>query len=363
MRLDTSIAFLKFAALLHEGLSPNPRRPGPAPRCSFPPHERACAAYRRQPTRRRPCSLVPRVPLSYDALRWLSIFRFWEEFGAVEWIRTTTVLLPPAPQAGASASSATTARRKGFHCIRTGKKRQGGPLECGRPNAPSGATRTLRLCRCRRSRLLRRRRLWLRRRGRRAHWSWFRRGRRGLRKLLQDRSALLHAAVYANYQRHRAHHEHHRAPCGCLRQHRSSSSRTERRLAARPAESSREIRRLAALQQHYDDQHQAVQHEKSGQQPRCPAKPDHNNPKTYGQRDRPSHPTWHFLHLTPKNFLKNFRLIPSGASNVLFSLRSDAFTAANPSQCTRTTSPPDSLHQPARHPVLPAPSTPEYCRA
>ncbi len=31
------------------------------------------------------------------------------ENGAVEWIRTTTVLLPPAPQAGASASSATTA--------------------------------------------------------------------------------------------------------------------------------------------------------------------------------------------------------------------------------------------------------------
>jgi hypothetical protein len=33
------------------------------------------------------------------------------KFGAVEWIRTTTVLLPPAPQAGASASSATTAQR------------------------------------------------------------------------------------------------------------------------------------------------------------------------------------------------------------------------------------------------------------
>src|ERR1700730_18277811 len=30
--------------------------------------------------------------------------------GAAEWIRTTTVLLPPAPQAGASASSATTAK-------------------------------------------------------------------------------------------------------------------------------------------------------------------------------------------------------------------------------------------------------------
>ena len=34
-----------------------------------------------------------------------------KRFGAVEWIRTTTVLLPPAPQAGASASSATTAQR------------------------------------------------------------------------------------------------------------------------------------------------------------------------------------------------------------------------------------------------------------
>jgi hypothetical protein len=32
-----------------------------------------------------------------------------EEIGAVEWIRTTTVFLPPAPQAGASANSATTA--------------------------------------------------------------------------------------------------------------------------------------------------------------------------------------------------------------------------------------------------------------
>ena len=32
--------------------------------------------------------------------------------GAAEWIRTTTVLLPPAPQAGASASSATTALQK-----------------------------------------------------------------------------------------------------------------------------------------------------------------------------------------------------------------------------------------------------------
>src|SRR4029077_18882365 len=39
-------------------------------------------------------------------------------FGAVEWIRTTTVLLPPAPQAGASASSATTARANAAHLFR-----------------------------------------------------------------------------------------------------------------------------------------------------------------------------------------------------------------------------------------------------
>ena len=37
------------------------------------------------------------------------------EFGAAEWIRTTTVLLPPAPQAGASASSATAAQPISSH--------------------------------------------------------------------------------------------------------------------------------------------------------------------------------------------------------------------------------------------------------
>jgi hypothetical protein len=37
-------------------------------------------------------------------------------FGAVEWIRTTTVFLPPAPQAGASANSATTAPHWKANC-------------------------------------------------------------------------------------------------------------------------------------------------------------------------------------------------------------------------------------------------------
>jgi hypothetical protein len=38
--------------------------------------------------------------------------------GAVERIRTFTVLLPPAPQAGASASSATTAKKTAMSYIR-----------------------------------------------------------------------------------------------------------------------------------------------------------------------------------------------------------------------------------------------------
>jgi hypothetical protein len=37
------------------------------------------------------------------------------KLGAVERIRTFTVLLPPAPQAGASASSATTAKKTFSH--------------------------------------------------------------------------------------------------------------------------------------------------------------------------------------------------------------------------------------------------------
>src|SRR5208282_137939 len=52
--------------------------------------------------------------------------------GAVEWIRTTTVLLPPAPQAGASASSATTAQWKRLYCSRASQKRQGTEKSCSR---------------------------------------------------------------------------------------------------------------------------------------------------------------------------------------------------------------------------------------
>src|SRR5271157_6588435 len=58
--------------------------------------------------------------------------------GAVEWIRTTTVLLPPAPQAGASASSATTAQRKRLYCSRAPKKEQ--DTEENRGRIPGGTT-------------------------------------------------------------------------------------------------------------------------------------------------------------------------------------------------------------------------------
>src|SRR6266581_5529009 len=51
-----------------------------------------------------------------DSSRSLSAkFRLRRNFGAVERTRTSTVLLPPAPQAGASASSATTARGLQMH--------------------------------------------------------------------------------------------------------------------------------------------------------------------------------------------------------------------------------------------------------
>jgi hypothetical protein len=46
------------------------------------------------------------------------------DFGAVERTRTSTVLLPPAPQAGASASSATTAQWKQHHSIRERRRSQ-----------------------------------------------------------------------------------------------------------------------------------------------------------------------------------------------------------------------------------------------
>jgi hypothetical protein len=64
------------------------------------------------------CYLKSKSPDAIPGLRLRRDLRCESNFGAVEWIRTTTVLLPPAPQAGASASSATTARADVAHLFR-----------------------------------------------------------------------------------------------------------------------------------------------------------------------------------------------------------------------------------------------------
>ena len=50
-----------------------------------------------------------------------------------------------------------------------------------------------------------------------------------------------------------------------MRKNRRGAARTKRSLAARPTERAGEISRFAALQQHHDDQHQAIEHEKGRQ--------------------------------------------------------------------------------------------------
>ena len=59
--------------------------------------------------------------------------------GAVEWIRTTTVLLPSAPQADASASSATTAQEKRKPILAEVES----ICEAAEPAAPAFAARAL----------------------------------------------------------------------------------------------------------------------------------------------------------------------------------------------------------------------------
>ena len=74
----------------------------------------------RAPTERRKTKREKQKPrcVSTGAFCLRRDLRCESNLGAVEWIRTTTVLLPPAPQAGASASSATTARVNVAHLFR-----------------------------------------------------------------------------------------------------------------------------------------------------------------------------------------------------------------------------------------------------
>jgi len=93
---------------------------------------------------------------------------------------------------------------------------------------------------------------WQSRGGRRSRlWRW-------LRNLFEDGAAGAYRFIRAQHHGHRAQHEHHRAPRGGLGKNVSRAARAESRLAAGAAEGSGEISGFAALQQHYDDQHQAV---------------------------------------------------------------------------------------------------------
>jgi len=84
-------------------------------------------------------------------------------------------------------------------------------------------------------------------------WLW-----RWLRNLFEDGTAGANSLICAQHHGHRAQHEHDRAPRGGLGKNVSRATRAESRLAAGAAEGSGEISGFAALQQHYDDQHQAV---------------------------------------------------------------------------------------------------------
>jgi hypothetical protein len=123
--------------------------------------------------------------------------------------------------------------------------------------------------------------------------SWLRR----LRNFLQDRTALLHSLVRPEYQSKSADHEHYRAPCRRLRQNVRGTAWPESGLAARPAESTREISSFAALQQYYDDEYHAVDYEKTRQEPPGISKAYGHNPHSYQQRYRPFHPNWHSVFL------------------------------------------------------------------
>jgi len=70
---------------------------------------------------------------------------------------------------------------------------------------------------------------------------------------LQDRAALLHSLIGPEYQSKSADHKHYRAPSRRLGQDVRGAAGPKSRLAARPAESAREVSSFAALQQYYDD--------------------------------------------------------------------------------------------------------------
>jgi hypothetical protein len=118
---------------------------------------------------------------------------------------------------------------------------------------------------------------------------------------LEHGAALFYPFVCAERHRKGAKHKHHRAPgCG-LGQNVRRASRAESRLAASSSKSARKVGGFAALQQHHDDQYQAVQNKERPQNPRSSrweAKTQANNPGANRYGDGPLHPTRHFYLLT-----------------------------------------------------------------
>src|SRR5882762_9320084 len=116
------------------------------------------------------------------------------------------------------------------------------------------------------------------------------RGRRlwhGFGNLFEDRAALPNGLIGAQYQGHRAQHEHDGAPrCG-FRENVSRTTRTEGRLAARAAEGAGEVRGLAALEQYDNDQHQTIQNEKAREEPSGEPEAKHNDSDADEQRYSP----------------------------------------------------------------------------
>jgi hypothetical protein len=110
-----------------------------------------------------------------------------------------------------------------------------------------------------------------------------------MRKFFEDRVAGACGLIGTQEKRESAEHEHHGAPSGGFGEHVGGASRTESCLAARAAESSGEVSGLAALQQHHDDQHQTINHKKSGQEPASKFEAENDDGYANDQRESPLH--------------------------------------------------------------------------
>jgi hypothetical protein len=122
---------------------------------------------------------------------------------------------------------------------------------------------------------------------------------------------LTHSPIRPQYHGHGAQHEHDGAPGGGFRKNVGRAARTESRLAASATESSGEIGSFAALEQHDDDQHQAIQNKKACQQPTGEPETKYYDSDADEQRDCPLHCSFRF-HTCPLS--KNQKSQPCGAT-------------------------------------------------